>query len=154
MPPQGRALVVALCAVAAVSCSSVPDAAPEPTVDGGVVQIRMRLTAVGPGWQQEFEKTRDELSAQSMRGLDRPLRLTFASIPITPPPGAEVTVRFAISSTGQLVKSRVMHTSGLSGSAGSDALASMVRSLPQWRFAPPMQAGKPIAYCCVQLTFD
>lgn len=154
MQPQGRTFVVALCAAAAASCSSVPDAAPEPTVDGGVVQIRMRLTAVGPGWQQEFEKTRDELSAQSMRGLDRPLRLTFASIPIAPPPGAEVTVRFAISSTGQLVKPRVMHTSGLHGGAGADALQSMVRVLPKWRFTPPLQAGKPMAYCCVDLTFD
>ncbi len=154
MQPQARSFVVALCALAAVSCSSVPDALPEPTLEGGLVLIRMRLTAVGPAWQQEFEKTRDALAAQSIRGLDRPLSFTFASIPIAPPVGAEVTIRFAISSTGQLVRSRVMHTSGLHGMAGSDALASMVRVLPKWRFAPPIQGGKPIAYCCVQLTFD
>jgi hypothetical protein len=141
---------------AVTACSTAPVLAEPPLVKGGDVTVQVHLSGAGPMQRQdEFREAAQALSAQAWPGLDRPPVLRRATIPMAPPPGAEVTLRFAVSAEGYITHSQLKHLGATAGAAPPASLGlAMLRVLPSWRFDPPMQDQRPVGYCCVNLVFD
>jgi hypothetical protein len=144
------------CGWAATACGTAPVPAVPPMVQGGDVTVQVHLSGAGPLQRQdEFGRAAQALVAQAWPGLDRPPLLRRATIPLAPPPGAEVTLRFAISADGYIVHSQLKHLGATSGSAPPASLGmAMLRALPSWRFDPPRQDQRAVGYCCITLVFD
>lgn len=134
------------------------------TADGGLqqvravadIEVRVHLSEGGP-WarQDEFDHAAQALAAQLPPGLDGPLQLRRAQFPVAPPQGAEVTLRFGINTEGYLIQTQLKHLGSTMGVVPPASLGlMMMRSLPTWRFDPPMQGQRPVNFCCVSVTFD
>lgn len=138
------------------ACGTSPALPEPPLLKGGDVTVQVHLSGAGPMQRQdEFREAAQALSAQPWPGLDRPPVLRRATIPMAPPPGTEVTLRFAVSADGYVTHSQLKHLSATVGAAPSASLGlAMLRALPSWRFDPPMQGQRPVGYCCVTLVVD
>jgi hypothetical protein len=146
--------VLLACASVLAGCGT-PTAQP-PLVQGGDVVVRLHLSGVAPLQRQdEIEETARALAAEPWPGLDRPPRLRLATLPVAPPPGAMVTLRFGISAEGYVIHTQLKHLGAAVGGAPQASLGmTMLRGLPSWRFDPPMQNQQPVGYCCVLLVID
>lgn len=151
-----RTASLLICAGVVTACGTVQALAEPPLVQGGDVTVQVHLSGTGPMQRQdEFSLAAQALSARPWPGLDRPLVLRRATIPIPPPPGAEVTLRFAVNADGYVTHSQLKRMGATMGLVPSASLGlAMLRVLPSWRFDPPLQEQQPVAYCCITLVFD
>jgi hypothetical protein len=132
-----------------------------PTLDTPVsfdrdIQLRMRLSNVGPAWRMETDRTMLELTQQRPVGLDAPLRILSGPLPPGPPVGSEVSVRFGITGEGAIYRLQLLQ-GGLtpaSGLSSGDLGNAIIRAIARWRFAPPLHQGLPTNACCIKITFD
>ena len=137
------------------SCATV-DGAPQQVRAAADIEVRVHLSEGGP-WarQDEFDHAAEALASHQPPGLDGPLRLRRAQFPVAPPQGAEVTLRFGINTEGYLIQTQLKHLGSTMGVVPPASLGlMMMRSLPTWRFDPPMKGQQPVNFCCVSVTFD
>jgi hypothetical protein len=151
-----RTTSLLICGGVVSACGTAPVQAEPPLVQGGDVTVLVHLSGAGPMQRQdEFSLAAQALSARPWPGLDRPLVLRRATIPMPPPPGAEVTLRFAVNADGYVTHSQLKRMSATVGTVPPASLGlAMLRVLPSWRFDPPLQEHQPVAYCCITMVFD
>jgi len=145
-----------ICGGVATACGTAPVVPAVPLVQGGDVTMQIHLSGASPMQRQdEFGQSAKSLAAQAWPGLDRPPVLRRATIPMAPPAGTEVTLRFAVSADGYIIRPQLRHLRASVGTAPPASLGlAMMQVLPSWRFDPPLQDQHPVDYCCVTLVFD
>lgn len=136
-------------AAALTSCASTQDRSTGTVVQGRQIQLRMQVTE--RFWAEEIRRTAVELAKQSAGDLDSPLEFDLLFRPGQLSDG-EVSVRFAVSPEGRVIDVQVLR---VAAGLGREVLVrEMLRTLHLWRFFPPMLSGKPVGYCCVELTLE
>lgn len=150
-----RAVASGSLVLVTASCAT-PDGVPQQVRVSQDIEVRVHLSEGGP-WarQDEFDHAAQALAGQVPAGLDGPLQLRRAQFPVAPPQGAEVTLRFGINTEGYLIQTQLKHLGSTMGVVPPASLGlMMMRSLPTWRFDPPMKGQQPVNFCCVSVTFD
>jgi hypothetical protein len=150
-----RAPLLLIAAVLSCSCSTPAEIDLAPKVEGNDVQLRLRLSGVGPAWRSQLEITSNALAGITPHGLDRPIRITLAAIPRPPAPDGEIVIKFGVSSLGYVTSPRLIRSVGNTQYHSSlDIGNTAILALAQWRFSPPIKNGAAVSYCCVTLTID
>jgi hypothetical protein len=134
------------------SCGSVPDAGSAAIVQGRLVTLNMRA-GVG-GFGTEAARVATQLTAQKPAELDEPLRATLLRWVREDDYDRldGLVMQFGIDAEGRPTGTRMLRAPRTAPGVGLPVDA--FRALTEWRFAPPLQAGKPVGYCCVQLTTE
>lgn len=119
-----------------------------PMVQGNEIELSLRNSK--HFWEFGMDRAAEQLNAQHPDGLDHHLQLVSVVMP-RPTKSAEVSVRFAIDSQGQVINVEMRR---LFSAGAETVLAATASALPLWRFSPPMQGGLPTSYCCVRLRLE
>lgn len=138
-----------------VGCATAPQQ-PVAMVQGGDVEVHVHLSEVSPlRGKDEFHQAASALAARPLPGIDEPLLLRHAVIPMPPPQGTAVTLKFAVSAQGYVIHPQLKQLESQVGPPPPGSLGlAMLRVLTTWRFDPPRQEQQPVAFCCVTLVVD
>jgi hypothetical protein len=135
------------------ACGSTPESTPSAsTVQGRLVTLTMR-SGVG-GFGNEAARVGAQLAAQKPAELDQPLRATRLRWLREDSEDRldGLVMQFAIDPEGRPTGTRMLRAPRTAPGVGLPVDA--FRALTEWRFAPPLKAGVPVGYCCVQLTTE